>query len=185
MRPLARRRDFVARLAAVPGASALARAVARNIAGRHFVGAMAVVAQTDRQRAEPTVLLARHTFHGDRWGLPGGWVRRREDPAVAAVREVGEEAGIAVRAVEVLGCELHAIDAVPVRYGGITIAYLCLPLEPRSRCLRPHSVEIAETRWMTSDEAAGLVTGFERSMIAKAIEALTLERSEPITRPSR
>jgi 8-oxo-dGTP pyrophosphatase MutT (NUDIX family) len=43
------------------------------------------------------VLLVRHTY-GDRrrWELPGGWVQRGEDPAVAARREVLEEIGIDV-----------------------------------------------------------------------------------------
>jgi 8-oxo-dGTP pyrophosphatase MutT (NUDIX family) len=44
------------------------------------------------------VLLVRHTY-GDRrrWELPGGWVRPGEPADEAALREVAEELGIAVR----------------------------------------------------------------------------------------
>jgi 8-oxo-dGTP pyrophosphatase MutT (NUDIX family) len=46
--------------------------------------------------ADGRVLLVRHTY-GDRrrWELPGGWVQRGEDPAVAAARELAEEVGLA------------------------------------------------------------------------------------------
>jgi 8-oxo-dGTP pyrophosphatase MutT (NUDIX family) len=150
----------------------LAHAVARNAAGRHHVGAMAVVALPGRDAAGPMVLLARHTFHGDRWGVPGGWVRRREDPAAACMREIREETGLDVRAVDLLGCELHAVDGVPVRYGGLTVAYRCELLGPGDRDPRPGSVELAEVRWIPAGKALALVTGFERAMIAKALRAV-------------
>jgi 8-oxo-dGTP pyrophosphatase MutT (NUDIX family) len=47
--------------------------------------------------ADGRALLVRHTY-GDRrrWELPGGWIQAGEDPAAAAVREVGEELGVSV-----------------------------------------------------------------------------------------
>lgn len=55
-------------------------------------GTMVVVSD-----ASGRVLLVRHTY-GDRrrWELPGGWVQRGEEAAVAARREVQEELGIDV-----------------------------------------------------------------------------------------
>lgn len=44
------------------------------------------------------VLLFRHVFRNESpWGLPSGWLRRRESPSSALVREVREEAGVDVR----------------------------------------------------------------------------------------
>ncbi len=41
------------------------------------------------------VLLLKHAFHGRHpWALPGGWVNRNEDPAVAVLRELREETGL-------------------------------------------------------------------------------------------
>jgi 8-oxo-dGTP pyrophosphatase MutT (NUDIX family) len=159
------------RLAKLPGAAPLARAVARHLAGRHFVGAMAVVATDGDADHGARVLLARHTFHGGRWGVPGGWVRRREDPAAACAREVAEETGVAVRAVDLLGCELHAVDGVPVRYGGMTIAYRCELVSAADQQPQARSWEVDEVRWVPAAEAMSLVTGFERAMIAGALAA--------------
>jgi ADP-ribose pyrophosphatase YjhB (NUDIX family) len=59
----------------------------------HFiVGAVAVVRDTHGR-----VLLARHTYRRhDPWALPGGWVRRGEDPADTVAREIFEETGLRV-----------------------------------------------------------------------------------------
>jgi 8-oxo-dGTP pyrophosphatase MutT (NUDIX family) len=160
------------RVARLPGASTLAHAMARNAAGRHYVGAIAVVATAASGSGPPRVLLAKHTFHGDRWGVPGGWVRRREDPAAACVREVREETGLEVRAVDVLGCELHAVGDVPVPYGGLTVAYRCEPFGPADREPRPGSIELAEVQWFQAADAMNRVHGFERAMIIKALRQL-------------
>jgi ADP-ribose pyrophosphatase YjhB (NUDIX family) len=44
------------------------------------------------------VLLLRHVFHpAAPWGLPGGWLNRRETPAQGALRELHEETGLVAR----------------------------------------------------------------------------------------
>jgi 8-oxo-dGTP diphosphatase len=163
----ARERPLVRFAAAVPGLPRTARAVARRIAGRHYVGAMAIV--TTAVDADHVVLLARHRFRRGRWGVPSGWVRRREDPAAACCREVFEETGLRVRVDDILGCDLHAVDGVALRYGGLTVAYACHVLPTTQRDPRAGSVEIIETGWFTEDEAIGLVTGFEAAMISKGL----------------
>ncbi|HKV45581.1 MAG TPA: NUDIX domain-containing protein [bacterium] len=54
----------------------------------HFlVGAVAIV-----DDGAGRILVARHTYrHRAPWALPGGWVRRGEDPARTVVREIREE----------------------------------------------------------------------------------------------
>ncbi|HLW49227.1 MAG TPA: NUDIX hydrolase [bacterium] len=63
----------------------------------HFiVGTVAIIEGGDGR-----VLLARHTYRRHApWALPGGWVRRGEDPSDTIVREIAEEIGLTV---EVLG----------------------------------------------------------------------------------
>lgn len=70
------------------------------------------------------VLLVEHVFHPHApWGLPGGWVDRREDPAAALEREMKEELGMTVRVGPVLLAE--------VEYAAhIDLAYLCHTSDP-------------------------------------------------------
>jgi 8-oxo-dGTP diphosphatase len=49
------------------------------------------------------VLLVRSWMGHQRWSLPGGGIRRPESPRQAALREVEEETGITLQAVEHLG----------------------------------------------------------------------------------
>ena len=67
------------------------------------------------------VLLFHHTYRGKRfpWGLPGGWLDPREDPALCIVREIHEETGLNVRTVRPLLIE----NALLVRH--LTVIYLC------------------------------------------------------------
>src|SRR5207245_11154879 len=66
----------------------------RLVTPSFYLGAMCVV-----ERDDGGVLLLRNSYR-DGWGLPGGLLRRREDAADAATREVEEEVGIAI---ELLG----------------------------------------------------------------------------------
>jgi ADP-ribose pyrophosphatase YjhB (NUDIX family) len=64
--------------------------VAAVVVPRQRVGAV-VLAMDDRGR----VLLLRHVFHpATPWGLPGGWLQRRESPQECALRELREETGL-------------------------------------------------------------------------------------------
>jgi 8-oxo-dGTP diphosphatase len=57
----------------------------------HFlIGAVAIV-----DDGAGRILVARHTYRrGAPWALPGGWVRRGEDPAHTVVREIREETSL-------------------------------------------------------------------------------------------
>lgn len=65
------------------------------------------------------VLLVEHVFHPYApWGLPGGWVDRRESPADAVQRELLEELGLAIEVGPILKVELD--------FGNhLDFAYLC------------------------------------------------------------
>jgi 8-oxo-dGTP pyrophosphatase MutT (NUDIX family) len=65
------------------------------------------------------VLLVEHVFHPSApWGLPGGWVDRREDPAGALRREMHEELALDVTVGPVLLVELE-------HSSHLDLAYLC------------------------------------------------------------
>ena len=49
------------------------------------------------------ILLVRHSYGSPRWGLPGGGVKRGEDPAATIVRELAEETGCRIEAVTAIG----------------------------------------------------------------------------------
>ena len=94
------------------------RWLARRRAGAHHVAVVAVVLD------DGDVLVAEHPFRFGAWALPGGWVHRFEDPFRAVEREVREELGIDVVAVEVVGCERQGNPA-PVRPSSLTVAIRC------------------------------------------------------------
>ncbi len=59
----------------------------------HFVVGTVAIVKDKAGR----VLVTCHTYRGRRpWGLPGGWVKRGEDPADTIVREIREETGLEV-----------------------------------------------------------------------------------------
>lgn len=140
----------------------IAHTVARRAARRHYVAAIAVVLADDR------VLLARHRFRENAWSLPGGWVRRLEDPARACEREVREELGMAVEAVAPVAVEPHAVEGKPVAYGGLSIAYRCVPID-RAQPLPAASVEITEARWIDVVAASDFVDGFQLDALDAAL----------------
>jgi 8-oxo-dGTP diphosphatase len=100
----------------------------------HFiVGAVAVV-----RDGQGRILIARHTYRRSApWALPGGWVRRGEDPAQAVVREILEETGLRIEVIAPLlvQCESGA---------HLTVIYAARLL---SGTFRP-SEEVSEIRFV-------------------------------------
>jgi ADP-ribose pyrophosphatase YjhB (NUDIX family) len=100
----------------------------------HFVvGAVAMILDT-----EGRVLLARHTYRRRLpWALPGGWVRRGEDPAEAIVREVREETGLTAALLAPF-----TVQRESPRH--LTIVYAARLTGGRFRS----SAEVSEVRWV-------------------------------------
>jgi 8-oxo-dGTP pyrophosphatase MutT (NUDIX family) len=102
------------------------------------------------QRGKPRYLLIRDSYRN--WGFPKGHLEPGEEPATAAVREVGEETGL--RALLVRGL----IDTIDwnFRFRGQAIHKVChffLMESRRSRTSPQRAEGITACRWMSFDEA--------------------------------
>ncbi len=118
------------------------RLVVRAIAPSFTVGSMCVI-----EREDGAVLLVRHVYR-NRWGVPGGLLKRGEDAADAALREVLEEVGLPI---DLVGEPAVVVDAAPQR---VDIVFRARPTaEVNGEEVTPGSPEILEARWFP---AAGL-----------------------------
>ena len=89
------------------------------------------------------VLLVRSWLGHQRWTLPGGGIRRSESPRQAAIREVEEETGIALQAVEQLGSFTN-----PFPESRYTVACFMAYISKREPYLARHRrLEVLDIGW--------------------------------------
>lgn len=67
--------------------------IMRVVQDQFLVGAVGVILNNDNE-----VLLVKHTYRSEAWGLPGGYIKAREHPKEAIEREIYEETGLTVSA---------------------------------------------------------------------------------------
>jgi 8-oxo-dGTP pyrophosphatase MutT (NUDIX family) len=108
------------------------------------------------------------------WALPKGIVEPGENPAVTAVRETAEEAGVTGRVERKLGDTRYVYTWQGERVFKIVSFYL---LRPRSGRLGElpagMEVEVAEVRWLPLEDAPRLLAyRGERRIAQRAIEVL-------------
>jgi 8-oxo-dGTP diphosphatase len=152
------------------------RQIVRTISPSYTVGAMCFI-----ERPDGAVLFVR-TAYRRRWGVPGGLLRRAEDPADGARREVMEEVGLPV---DLVGEPSVVVDPVPQR---IDIIYRARLIDPASADgVRVGTPEIVEARWFRPDElpelqfeTAGALVALARS--AAAPQAVPLPARDLLAR---
>jgi 8-oxo-dGTP diphosphatase len=111
------------------------------------VGSICVV-----ERADGHILLVRQSYRRGGWGFPGGLLRRNEEPADAARRELHEELGIDV---ELQSLPVVVVDSPARRVDVIFTARLAEGSEQPEHT--PHSPEITDARWFPPDGLPSLL----------------------------
>ena len=145
------------------------RWIVRVAAPSFTVGAACVI-----ERDDGAILLVRLVYR-EAWGLPGGLIKRREDIAVCARREVAEEIGLDV---ELISEPSVVVDGRPQR---IDVVYRARPapgVDPTTA--RPRSVEIREVRWFRPEELPRLQHETVTALTALASSALGRPAGEPV-----
>ena len=105
------------------------------------------------------VLLAHHTDRGRAWGLPGGFVRTSEQPAVGLARELREELGAQAQVGPVLSAQTNAAAHQLTLYYRATL--LGTP--------REDGIEIDGFRYATPEELPALL-GDEAGISLRCIQ---------------
>jgi len=133
------------------------------------VGAACVI-----ERDDGSILLVRLVYRNG-WGLPGGLIKRNEDVATCARREVAEEIGIEV---ELVSEPAVVVDSPPQR---IDVVYRARPA-PGVDAADAHakSVEIREVRWFPAEDLPPLQGEAVTALMALASSALGQEGTAPL-----
>lgn len=133
------------------------RILVRTASPSYTLGAICVI-----ERPDGAILLVRQEYR-KRWGIPGGLVKRGEDPSDAARREVFEEVGIAI---ELVGEPAVVVDPEPQR---IDIVFRARPVTMAElEHLRPSSAEISKVAWFRPDELPELQVETASALVALA-----------------
>ncbi len=147
----------------------LRRWLVRGVAPSYTVGAICLI-----ERADGDVLLVRQVYR-HQWGVPGGLLKRGEDPADAARREVFEEVGLVI---DLVGEPAVVVDADPQRIDIVFRARPAAGADPEGAS--PQSPEIESAQWFPVDrlpdlqhEASAALVALARSSRAPAAPTLT------------
>ncbi|QPC81022.1 NUDIX hydrolase [Phototrophicus methaneseepsis] len=150
------RRRLLHLIQRVPRLFALVYYVYRFLQPKYTLGVIGIVFNEDGQ-----FLIVEHVFHPKHpWGIPGGWIGRDEDPAVAVKRELQEELSLEVEVT-------HLLLVEKTQHNHIDTAYLCRPLGAVGKL----SYELLSYRWTTVEEAPTLYN-FHVRAVAKAAHIL-------------
>jgi 8-oxo-dGTP pyrophosphatase MutT (NUDIX family) len=136
------------------------RRVVRTIAPGYTVGSVCFI-----ERDDGALLLVRLSYR-ERWGVPGGLLKRGEDPRAAAQREVLEEVGLAVR---LLGEPAVVVDPEAQRIDIVFRARLAPGEDPSAAA--PCSPEIVEVGWHPADQLPELQHETSGALVALARSA--------------
>jgi len=129
-----------------------------------------IVVRAERDGRSLVVGMRRRDRDTVTWTLPKGTPDPGETTEQTAIREVAEETGLQVRIVE----PLPSIEYTFVQDGTRihkTVHYFLM--EPTGGDLADHDHEFERVRWVTFDDAPGLLTfQTERALVASAAERL-------------
>ncbi|HYO63317.1 MAG TPA: NUDIX domain-containing protein [Pyrinomonadaceae bacterium] len=111
------------------------------------------------------VLLFNHVFRkGSGWGIPGGFIKKGEQPEEAVRREVREESGLELSEVELAFVRAHR------RPAQVEIIFRCLVEDGPAPSL---SGEIHSAEWFDLDSLPPGLTRDQRQLIERALKGAT------------
>jgi ADP-ribose pyrophosphatase YjhB (NUDIX family) len=145
------------------------RWLVRLAAPSFTVGAACVIA-----RGDGTILLVRLVYRNG-WGLPGGLIKRNEDVAACARREVAEEVGLEV---ELTSEPAVVVDSRPQRVDVVFRARPAAGVDPDAAFAS--SAEIREARWFPVDELPRLQHEAVSALMALSSALATPEARPPV-----
>jgi ADP-ribose pyrophosphatase YjhB (NUDIX family) len=108
------------------------------------------------------VLLVRHSYGPKLWMLPGGGLKRGEDAATAAAREMREELGCALENVELIATLEETISGAP-HTAHVFAATIREPLRPDRR-------EVIDARFFAVDDLPRDLSNLSRHRIEAWLE---------------
>ncbi|QBI21118.1 NUDIX domain-containing protein [Egibacter rhizosphaerae] len=125
------------------------------------------------------VLLVREVSDGG-WTLPGGWADPMDSPGRSAAREVGEEAGLSVDPVGLLGVFDRAghPDLAPHPFRVWKLLVRCEPRDP-SAVPRADGVETDDVGWFDPSDPPSLSLGRTLPGMLTAVAARLADPSLP------
>ena len=134
------------------------------VTSKFLVGVLAVIFD-DQGR----VLLLKHTYRPDyAWGLPGGWLKRGEGAAEGIERELFEETGFVVHAMQ------------PLMIGGDKVyprLDLVLSCQYESGTFRP-SAEVSEARFFDPEDLPAEMEPYLQTIVALALPTTGAEERQ-------
>lgn len=144
----------------------------RLLQPRFTIGVVGVLLDDRAER----VFLVEHIWHTRTpWGLPGGWIARREDPIHTVEREFFEETGLRVRAVYPLLVQ-RPLDL----NAHMDVVYRCV-LDGDGQSVRLNH-ELLSYRWTPCDDLPPMVLFHEQS-VQVALERITVSEVTGLPHP--
>ena len=107
------------------------------------------------------ILLLEHEFRADsRWGIPGGFLDKGEQPDEALRRELREEVSL-----EVTDVELYFARALKIPHQ-VELYFACTA----TNIPTPSSFEIRKAKWFPLNELPGELSNDQRKIIKRALD---------------